>query len=87
MEGECGHTSLLGLYIQAQGKQRVALPSTRGVCVCEGGEKVRIQAFHESLNGALSRVREKGKFLQERPSFYSTILAQYFILFIYLFFI
>ena len=53
------------------------------VCVCEGGEKVSIQDFHGNLNGALSIVRERAKCLQEKPSFYSKILAQY--LFIYLF--
>ena len=50
------------------------------VCVC-----MSIQAFHESLNGALSRMREIAKFLKERLSFYIEIWAQFSFSYFYFF--
>ena len=48
------------------------------VCVC-----VSIQAFHESLNGALSRMRERAKFFKRSPPF----IVKSWLYFLYLIFI
>ena len=66
-----GRPSRLG---EALGKERLEAQESR-VCVCEGGEKGEHSSFPLKLEWSSLKNETKAKFLQERPSFYSKILA------------